>query len=661
MLCAALAAAPMAGQDRGGLAPRDLHALKSVGDVQVSPDGTRVAYSVVHSDGPGRPSVVVTILDLASGRSYTLPRGASAPRWAPDGRRLAFFGQNAEGAGLMVSEADGSGARLLAPVADTNHPLPSAGASVSWAPDGRRLAYVSATTGPESADANGDPMVITRYLYKPTAGEGSTRFNDNRRTHVFTVDVGTRQVAQLTEGTAYEHSIDWAPSGDDIVFISNREADPDKTFNYDVFAVSARTKAVRRLTTSKSAEYSPVWSPDGTRLAFAGTRRDLTSSETTMEDTHVWVMQADGTNRVELGAAVDNRQGPPRWSRDGRHLYFALQERGEVRLARLPSTGGALELVVKDRGSVGAWGVGATGLAYAFTRPDGPADLYTLTAPGATPERRTTLNQALLGARAIAPVEAFRFESRDGTEIEAFLTRPLGQTAASRHPLIVMIHGGPHGQQGPGFAAKAQVYAAQGWAALMVNYRGSTGYGQALADRIFGDQNGGEADDVLAGVDAAVARHPWIDPDRLGIEGTSYGGQLTNWIITQTDRFKAAIPNAGISNLVSFNYMAYYHDYLAVEFGRYPHQGGLMETLWQRSPLRLVHRVKTPTLITHGENDNDVPIAEAEQLYVALHDVGVPTVLVRYPREGHGLRETGHVVDQLERSIAWYRRYFGVQ
>ena len=661
LLLACAAAIPLAAQGRGGLTPKDLHALESVGDVQVSPDGTRVAYTVVRNDGAGRPTGTVTVLDLASGRSHTLPRGSSSPRWAPDGRRLAFHGQSAEGAGLMVSEADGSGARFLAPIEDTNHPLPSAGEAVSWAPDGRRIAYVSATPGPESADANGDPMVITRYLYKPTAGEGSTRFNDNRRTHVFTVDVGTRQVTQLTDGTAYEHSVAWAPDGDDIAFVSNREADPDKTFNYDVFTVSARTKAVRRLTTSKSAEYSPVWSPDGTRLAFAGTRRDLTSSETTMEDTHVWVMQADGTNRLELGAAVDNRQGAPRWSSDGRHVYFALQERGEVRLARLPATGGAVELVVKDRGSVGAWGVGRGGLAYAFTRPDGPADLYTLRAPGATPEQRTTLNRALLAKREIAAVEAFRFASRDGTDIEAFLTRPLGQTATSRHPLIVMIHGGPHGQQGPAFAAKAQVYAAQGWAALMVNYRGSTGYGQALADKIFGDQNGGEADDVLAGVDAALARYPWIDPDRLGIEGTSYGGQLTNWIITQTDRFKAAVPNAGISNLVSFNYMAYYHDYLAVEFGRYPHQDGLMDTLWQRSPLRLVHKVKTPTLITHGENDNDVPIAEAEQFYVALHDVGVPAVLVRYPREGHGLRETAHVVDQLERSIGWYRKYFGVQ
>jgi dipeptidyl aminopeptidase/acylaminoacyl peptidase len=636
--------------------PADLRQLRSIGDVEVSPAGTHVAYTVVRNTGPGRPEATLTLRNLTTGASHDLPRGSSGPRWAPDGRRLAYLGPTAEGYGVVVSEADGSGARLVAKVEGTNHPLPSAGASLSWAPDGRRLAFVSATPGPEHAEANGDPMVITRYLYKPTAGEGLTRFNDNRRTHIFVADIGTRQVTQLTRGDAYEHSIDWAPAGDTIAFVSNREPDADRVFNYDLLTVSASTREVTRLTSTKSAEYTPVWSPDGTQLAFLGTRRDLTSSETTMEDTHVWVMKADGTNRVEIGRAIDNRQGTPQWSADGRWLYTAVQDRGSVKVLRLPAAGGAAEVVVGERGTVGAWSLGGPTLAYGFTAPGWPSELY-LKRGTAAPERATALNAALLEARAVAPVEAFRFPSTDGTEIEAFLTLPQGRTASSTHPLIVMIHGGPHGQQGPAFNHKAQVYAAQGWASLMVNYRGSTGYGQALADKIFGDQNGAEAGDVVAGVDAATARYPWIDPARLGIEGGSYGGQLTNWIITETDRFKAAIPSAGIANLVSFNYMAYYHDYLAVEFGRYPHQDGLMDVLWQRSPLRQIHKAKTPTLILHGENDNDVPIAEAEQLYVALHDVGVPTELVRYPREGHGLRETGHVIDALERSLAWYRRY----
>ena len=155
-----------------------------------------------------------------------------------------------------------------------------------------------------------------------------------------------------------------------------------------------------------------------------------------------------------------------------------------------------------------------------------------------------------------------------------------------------------------------------------------------------------------------MRRYEWTDPERLGIEGTSYGGQLTNWIITQTDRFKAAIPIAGISNLVSFNYMAYYHDYLRVEFGTYPHQDGLMDRLWELSPLRYVAQVKTPTMLVHGENDNDVPIAEAEQFFIALKDVGVETIMVRYPREGHGVRETRHRVDLIDRSMAWYEKHF---
>jgi dipeptidyl aminopeptidase/acylaminoacyl peptidase len=192
----------------------------------------------------------------------------------------------------------------------------------------------------------------------------------------------------------------------------------------------------------------------------------------------------------------------------------------------------------------------------------------------------------------------------------------------------------------------------------MVNYRGSTDYGQKFTDAILGDQNGAEARDVLAGVDAALARYPWIDASRLGIEGGSYGGQLTNWIVTQTDRFKAAISVAGISNLVSFNYTAYYHDYLAVEFGAYPHEGDLMDRLFQRSPIRHVARVKTPLMFLHGEEDNDVPITEDQQLFIALKDVGVDTVMVLYPREGHGIRETKHQIDVIERSAAWYEKYF---
>jgi Tol biopolymer transport system component len=220
----------------------DLYRLKSVGDVQLSPDGTHVAYTVQNNDRPGRPYSQVWIADLATGTSKRLGSdkdGASGPRWSRDGQQIAYFGREDSGGGVFVSRADGSGAVMLAPVSGTNHPLPSNGERLAWSPDGKQVAFISATAGPETEKADGDPMVITRYLYKPTASEGLTRFNDNRRLHIFIVDVANKQVKQLTRGDYYEHSIEWSPENGDILFVSNREADPDRVFNYDVFAASA--------------------------------------------------------------------------------------------------------------------------------------------------------------------------------------------------------------------------------------------------------------------------------------------------------------------------------------------------------------------------------------------------------------------------------------
>ncbi|MGH8193726.1 MAG: S9 family peptidase, partial [Woeseiaceae bacterium] len=441
--------------------------------------------------------------------------------------------------------------------------------------------------------------------------------------------------------------------------------DPDFFFNYDLFTIDVGTKVVTQLTETKSNEFTPAWSPDGKTIAYSGLKRLITSSETNLEDTHVWTLDIASGDRRELGAAIDNRQGRPQWSEDGQWLYFTVQSRGSVGLYRMPATGGEPERVGPReavRGSVRNFAVNSDGTVVAeMYTPRGPAELF-LFPSGSTsePVALTKLNAALLDSKNIAETEAFTFRSFDGLEVEAFLTLPVSLDPAARasHPMILKIHGGPHGQQGPAFEHKAQVYAAHGWATLLVNYRGSTGYGQDFAGAIARDQNGGEAKDVLAGVDAALARYPWIDPERLGIEGASYGGQLTNWLITQTTRFKAAIPWASISNLVSHNYMSVYHDYLEQEYDGKPHTGGIMDMLWERSPIRFVHRVTTPTLLSHGDNDLLVNPAEIEQYFIALRDVGVEVKMLRYPREGHGMRETQHIADFLERSIAWYDAHF---
>jgi dipeptidyl aminopeptidase/acylaminoacyl peptidase len=665
----------------GGLVAEDLQRMRAVVQADFSPDGKLIAYTVLRHDRPGRPWPQLWVMDAASGKSVRIGGEqdvAGGPVWSPDGKWIAYAGAAEGKHGLAIAHPDGSAITFLAEASGTNAALPGQGAEITWSPDSKQIAFVSATPGPETAGATGDPIVITRYLYKPDAGEGLTHFNDNRRLHVFVVDVATKAVRQVTSGNNYEHSIDWSPRGDEILFISDRSPETDQFFNYDVFALKVRDESIRRLTATENAEYDPRWSPDGSMIAFRATKRGLTDRETTMEDTHVWVMSADGSNRHEL-ATIDNRQSAPVWAPDGKSVYFTVQERGSVHLYRQPidaaktaspaqpgerrelrpgvGAGGA-DIVVNGRGSVGSFSLGKSGaIAYVFTTPKDMGELYMRN--GADSKQLTDLNADALSGKQIAEIEPFIFISNDNKyEVEAFLVKPLGMTADSKHPLIVNIHGGPHGQNGPAFNFRNQVYAARGWATLQVNYRGSTGYGQEFADAVFGDQDGNEGQDVLYGVSAALRRYLWLDRERMGIEGVSYGGQLSMWLITQTRMFRAAIPTAGIANLISYNYMTYYNQYEQMEFGKLPHQDDLMNILWERSALKHIAAVATPTMLMHGENDPDVPIAEAEQYFVALKDVGVETVFVRYPREGHGIRESKHVVDSINRSIAWYEKHF---
>ena len=269
--------ASVSAQDR--LQSADLLKLRSVASVEVSPDAARVAYTVENNDGAGRPYGQLWVMTLADGKSVRFggdKEPSGNPVWSPDGQWIAYRGRVGDKAGLAIAHPDGSGARFLAEMSGTNSPLPTTGATIAWAPDGRRIAFVSSVPGPETADATGDPIVITRYLYKPDAAEGNTRFNDNRRLHIFVVDVASGRVEQLTDGTHYEHSIDWSPNGQEIAFVSNREPNEDQFFNYDLFTLKVSDKSIRRLTSTENAEYHPRWSPDGRTIAYQATKRGLT-------------------------------------------------------------------------------------------------------------------------------------------------------------------------------------------------------------------------------------------------------------------------------------------------------------------------------------------------------------------------------------------------
>ncbi len=640
----------------------DFYKMKSVKEAEISPDGKKIAYTVANNPQTGKTTNQVWVMDLTNGKSVRLlteKDSGSGPNWSNDSTWIALNGKTGDKEGLMIVRSDGTDLRFLSEIKGTNSPLTYEGTTIEWSPDSKQIAFVSTTPGPETELATGDPVVITRYLYKPSYDEGSTRFNDNRRRHIFIVNVASGKVEQKTTGNFEEHSIDWSPDGKEIAFVSNREPDPDLFYNPDLFALTVADGSIRRLTATESAEFWPQWSPDGSTIAFMGTRRGLTDLETDMEDTHIWIMKADGSDKKEIGKSIDNRQHLPIWSPDGTIVYCMVSERGSEKLYGITVNGEKAVPATTEEGQVQHFSISKNSdIAYTYMSESDLAQLYLKDQSGSS-RKLTDLNSEVVNGLKVAEIESFKFISNDFKfEIEAFLTKPIGLDPTKKYPLIVHIHGGPHGARGRVFHLKAQSYAARGWATLMVNFRGSSSYGQNFSDAVFADQNGNEAQDVLYGTFAAMRRYPWIDRDRIGVEGWSYGGQLTAWLITQTHIYKAAIAGAPVINNISYNYTTYYNMYEQMEWGLLPHQGDMMNILWERSALKHVAKVKTPTMLLHGENDQDVPITESEQFYIALKDVGVETIMVRYPREGHAILEPKHQIDIIDRSMKWFEKHF---
>ena len=381
MIFLGIAAIPAFAQSRAFNAS-DLYKLRSAGNAALSPDGARLAYTVGRNDGSGRPFSQLHVMTLAGGGDVSFSRekdSSGSPEWSPDGQWIAYTGKLGRQIRFDRGPSRWLGCKVLVgarmdqqPAADHRKALRLV---ARFQASGLRQCRAWPRNG---ADATGDPIVITRYLYKPDCDEGLTHFNDNRRLHIFVADVSSGQIRQLTDGTHYEHSIDWSPDGREIAFVSNREPNEDQFFNYDLFTLNVATGAMRRLTATENAEYQPRWSPDGKTIVYLGTKRGLTDLETTMEDTHVWLIDADGRNRRELGAAIDNRQYDATWSPDGKWVYFLSQRRGSnAILARIPASGGTARNHRDGSGSVGSYSVSKDdNIAYTYASPNDLAEVF---------------------------------------------------------------------------------------------------------------------------------------------------------------------------------------------------------------------------------------------------------------------------------------------
>jgi dipeptidyl aminopeptidase/acylaminoacyl peptidase len=666
----------------------DICRIRFVSDPQLSPDSRRVAFVVTTlSEERDEYLSALWIVDTMGGpcRRFTHgPRRDTAPRWSPDGRQLAFLSERDVTRGgkprpqLYVMAADGGEAVRLTD-------LPLGVQPPVWSPDGTRLVF-AARVGPKDgaagdgpagragAEAEGGPSpsrparVITTLKYRWN-GEG---FVYDRRPHLFVVSATGGDPRQLTDGDFADEHPAWSPDGRLVAFVSARHADRDHDLAADVFVVSAEGGEPRRVTATAGPAAHPVFSPDGRAIAYLGHPHPTDVSR----NMRLYTVAVAGGPATCLTAGLDRTCQPffatqgPVWSSDG-FIRFAVEDRGDVPIYRVAGDGsdagaghGAPEPIVGGERLVTGLSVSPDGGRVAFTATDpvAPAEVFVCGGDGRDERRLTDLNGAWRQEVALSRPERFRVD-RAGFTVDGWVMRPPSFEPGRRYPVLLNVHGGPATQYGHGFFDEFQVYAGAGYAVVYTNPRGSQGYGEAFARAVVGDWGGGDVADVMAGLDAALARYDFLDPARLGVMGGSYGGFVTSWIVGHSDRFRAACSERALNTHVSMIGTS--------DIGHYfveAHAGGV-PPLWEdprwyveHSPLTYAARIRTPLLIVHSEDDLRCPMEQAEQLFVALKRLRREVVLVRFPDENHDLSRTGRPRHRLERFriiLDWFGRHLG--
>jgi dipeptidyl aminopeptidase/acylaminoacyl peptidase len=685
-----------AAQAQRGITAEDYYSFEFLGDPRLSPDGRWVAYVVTNVDQRQNRRLSQIWLAAVDGsrpprQLTTSPQSSTSPRWSPDGRTLAFLStrpapevappppqasatptptpspsptplstmmppglpsalQTATAdatprAQVWALSLDGGEARRL-----TN--LRNGVGTFDWSPDGTRL-VVTTRTGPSDIKP---PSSDVRH-YKHTSYKfNDTGWFDDKRSHIWVVDVRSGAVSQITFGEDWNDTDpQWSPDGNFIAFVSDRTGKAfDESRNTDVFVIDAAGGPIRKISDHEEADNSPRWSPDGKTIAFLGRIRERDHPKIFV------VSSAGGQPSRNVAPELDLIPSNLTWAEGGRALYFETGVKGETHLFRVESKDGKLRQVTRGARAVRLVDISADSrrLVYAandFQRLD---DLYAADLDASNEKKLTNLNARLWSQLRLSAVERMTYKGADGWEIDGFLVRPVGWREGQKYPLVLSIHGGPATMYGVDWFHEFQVYAARGWAVFYTNPRGSTGYGQRFERGIEGEWGGKDYVDVMNGVEEVLRRHPWLDRERLGVTGGSYGGYLTNWIVGHTNLFKAAVTLRSVTNFVSDE---------GTRDGAYGHKadfgGDLFEKFdlyWERSPLKYAMHVKTPVLILHSENDQRVPLEQAEQWFRALKHFGATAEFVIFPRENHNLTRTGeprHLVESLNWQLYWFDRY----
>lgn len=645
----------------------DIFDLENVNDPRISPDGETIVYrrdaKDIMTDGT-RSQLWIINYDGSQNRPLTDGRKNDYhPRWSPDGKKLVYTSNRNGKPQLFLRWMDSGIESQISHFTQT----PS---NVKWSPDGKHLAFTMSVPGtksslavelpkkPAGAQWVDPPIYIDKLKYR---SDGSGYVKD-AFTHIFLLPVEGGHARQLTKGNVnHSGQFSWSPDGSSIVFSANRHKNATyEPANSEIYEVNISSGEIKTLTERLGPDANPHISPDGKWIAYTGYDEKYLGYQVNK----LYVMERSGENPRLVSGSLDRGVSNIQWAADSKGLYFQYDDEGHTKIAWMDLNGKHMDLASEVGGlslgrpyGGGTFTVAKNGrFAFTMTAPDHPADLA-VGEKGKTARRLTRVNQDLFGYKELGEVEEIWYTSSyDKRKVQGWICKPPNFDPAKKYPLVLEIHGGPFSNYGWRFSAEVQLYAAAGYVVLYTNPRGSTSYGAEFGNLIHHNYPGQDYDDLISGVDAVIEKG-YIDEDQLYVTGGSGGGVLTAWIVGNTDRFRAAVVAKPVINWTSFvlhaDNPAFFYKYW---FPGLPWEA--QENYYERSPLSLAGKVKTPTMLLTGEQDYRTPMSETEQYYAALKLNKVETAMVRIQSSGHGIASRpSNLINKVAYILAWFEKH----